>query len=196
MDPNPNAGTGGNTLTLTAGSAANGATDKPGGDLILAAGNGTGLGASGNARIQTAGAATASGTGGDTRTDRIIVVGKAKPLASGIALLFSITLTGTQSTGGRVIYTIRSTDGGSQEPTETATIKYVGTPNGVSCQNAVSDKLTLGTVNSGCTLEFVTGGFSIGITDNVSFPTPAPVVVNEVYFTIENESGSPIRLEP
>jgi hypothetical protein len=201
MDPNPTAGAAGNGLTMTAGSAATGATDQPGGDLILAAGNGTGNGASGNARIQTAGASGTSGTTADTLSDRVIVVGKAKALtltSPGFTALLSIQLTGTETAGGRVRYMVRATDGGSQIATEEGVIQYLATANSVTCTVQANDKLHLGTVNSGCTPGFFNPGSQPGISifDNVSFSSPAPIVVHEVYFTIENESGASIRLEP
>jgi hypothetical protein len=201
MDPNPTVGTAGNPLTVTAGPAATGATDQHGGDLILAAGNGTGLGGGGNARIQTAGAAAVSGTAGDTLSDRVIVVGKAKALtlsAPGFTSLFSIHLVGTQTAGGRVRYMVRATDGGSQIATEEGVIQYLATANSITCTVQTTDKLHLGTVNSGCTPGFFNPGSQPGVSifDNVSFSSPASIVVHEVYFSIENESGSTIRLEP
>jgi hypothetical protein len=185
MDPNPTAGAAGNDLTMTAGSAATGATDQPGGDLILAAGNGTGNGASGNARIQTAGASGTSGTTADTLSDRVIVVGKAKALtltAPGFTALFSINLVGTQTAGGRVRYMVRATDGGSQVATEEGVMQYLATPNSITCTVQPTDKLHLGTVQSGCTPGFFNPGSQPGISifDNVVFSTPAPIVVHEV----------------
>jgi hypothetical protein len=201
MDPNPAAGTAGNALTVTAGSAAAGATDLAGGDLILTAGDGTGLGGSGNARIQTAGANDTSGTTGDTLSDRQIVVGKAKAMTlstPGFTSLMSIHLVGTHTAGGRIRYMVRATDGGSQIATEEGVIQYLATANSITCTVQTNDKLHLGTVNSGCTPGFFNPGSQPGVSifDNVSFFSPAPIVVHEVYFTIENESGAPIRLEP
>jgi hypothetical protein len=78
MDPNPAPGGVGNALMINAGASAVGSTDLQGGDLVLAAGTGTGLGGSGNARIQTAGGEDSSGMTGNTLVDREIVIGKAK----------------------------------------------------------------------------------------------------------------------
>jgi hypothetical protein len=200
MDRNTGGG-GGNSLTLEAGSGAAGSTDQGGGDLVLTAGYGTGLGGGGNVRLQTAGANDASGTTDNTLVDRIISVGKAKPLtlnSPGFTSLMSIHLTGTHTAGGRIFYVIRATDGGSQVATEEGVIQYLATPNSITCTVDTSDKLHLGTVNSGCTPGFFNPGSQPGISiyDNVSFSSPAPLVVNEVYFTIENDSGASIRLEP
>jgi hypothetical protein len=187
-------------LTVQAGSVPSG-TDLTGGDLVLSAGNGTGLGASGNVRLQTAGATDISGSGADALGDRLIIVSKAKAMtltSPGFTSLMSIQLIGTHTAGGRIRYNIRATDGGSQIATETGVIQYTATANSITCTVAADDKLHLGTVNSGCTPGFFNPGSQPGISifDNVSFSSPAAIVVHEVYFTIENESGSPIRLEP
>lgn len=195
-------GTGaGNSLTLQAGAAAVASTDQAGGDLIASAGIGTGLGASGNVRFQTAGATDASGTSDDSLSDRVIIVSKAKALtlaSPGFTSLMSIHLIPTHVAGGRIHYVIRATDGGSQIATEEGVIQYLATANSITCTVQTDDKLHLGTVNSGCTPGFFNPGSQPGVSifDNVSFSSPAPIVIHEVYFTIENESGSSIRLEP
>lgn len=201
MERNTTSNSAGNALTIQAGGATTGATDKAGGDMLLAAGVGTGLGGSGNIRIQTAGANTLSGTTDNLLVDRVIVVSKAKQLtlnSPGFTSLMSIHLTGTQTAGGRIRYTIRATDGGSQIATEAGVIQFLATANSITCTVQADDKLHLGTVNSGCTPGFFNPGSQPGVSifDNVSFSSAAPIVVHEVYFTIENESGSPIRLEP
>jgi hypothetical protein len=200
MERNTTAGAPGNDLTIQAGGSAPGSTDQQGGDLTLAAGVGTGLGAGGNIRLQTAGAASASGTGDDVLVDRHIVVAQPKHLtlaAPGFVSLFSIKLVGTNTAGGRVHFVVRATDGGSQIATQTGTIVYLATANSITCTLA-SDTLHLGTVNAGCTPGFFNPGSQPGISifDNVSFSSPAPIVIHEVYYDIENESGSAIRLEP
>ncbi|HZR28554.1 MAG TPA: hypothetical protein VFA71_07220 [Terriglobales bacterium] len=189
-----------NDLTLQAGTASSG-TDQLGGELVLSAGNGTGLGASGNVHFQTAGAQDLSGTATDLLVDRVIIVSKAKAMtlaSPGFTSLMSIQLLGTHTAGGRIHYVIRATDGGSQIATESGVIQYLATANSITCTVQTTDKLHLGTVNSGCTPGFFNPGSQPGVSifDNVSFSSPAPIVVHEVYFTIENESGSPVRLEP
>ncbi len=151
-------------------------------------------------RLQTA-APGSSGTTDNFTTDRYIYVAKPKQMTlspPGFASLFSIHLTGTQTAGGRVYYTIRATDGGSQIATETGVIQYLATASSVTCNIQSTDKLHLGTVGSGCTPGFFNPGSQpeISIYDNVSFSSPAPIVVHEVYFSIDNESGAAIRLEP
>ncbi|MBS1864035.1 MAG: hypothetical protein JSS68_20250 [Actinobacteria bacterium] len=117
--------------------------------------------------------------------------------APGFASLFSIELSGTEVAGGLVRYTIRATDGGSQLATEHGTIQWDATANSITCTAQTDDKLHLGTVGSGCTPGFFNPGSHPGISvfDNVSFNSPAPLVVHEVYFWIENDSPYPIRLE-
>lgn len=201
MENNIVAGSTGKSLTINAGGPKTGSTDLAGGDLIMASGNGTGLGGSGNARIQTAGAADASGTGDNLLVDREIVVGKAKQMtlaSPGFTSLASFLLTGTHTAGGRIYYLVRATDGGSQIATEEGIIQFAATANSITCTVQTADKLHLGTVNSGCTPGFFNPGSHPGISvfDNVSFSSPAPIVVHEVYFRITNESQAAVRLEP
>ncbi|ABF40115.1 hypothetical protein Acid345_1112 [Candidatus Koribacter versatilis Ellin345] len=191
----------GQQLGLSGGSAAVGSTDIAGGDLVLAAGYGTGLGSGGNLREQTGSSAALSGTADGLLVDRRIVVAHGKQLtlsSPGFTSLMSIHLVGTNTAGGRIYYTIRATDGGSQIATEEGVIQYLATANSITCTVQTTDKLHLGTVNSGCTPGFFNPGSQPGVSifDNVSFSSPAPIVVHEIYFTIDNESGSSIRLEP
>jgi hypothetical protein len=191
----------GSTFSIRGGSPAAGATDIAGGDLFLGAGPGTGLGGGGNVRIQTAGANDLSGTTDNLLVDREIFVSKAKQLtlsAPGFTSLMSIHLLGTHTAGGRIFYMVRATDGGSQIATEEGVIQYLATANSITCTVQTTDKLHLGTVNSGCTPGFFNPGSQPGVSifDNVTFSSPAPIVVHEVYFRIENDSGSSIRLEP
>ena len=201
MAANPTAGAAGNALTLTAGDAATGATDQLGGNLLLEAGNGTGLGGGGNVQVRTAGANDLSGSTGDLTVDRLIVVAKGKQLtlsAPGFTSLMSIHLVGTNTAGGYIDYTVRATDGGSQIATESGKIQYLATANSITCTVQTTDKLHLGTVNSGCTPGFFNPGSQPGVSifDNVTFSSPAAIVTHEVYFTVHNNSGSSIRLEP
>jgi hypothetical protein len=191
----------GSSFTVAGGSPAAGATDVSGGDMVLSGGPGTGLGGGGNVRIQTAGQNDLSGTSDNLLVDREIFVARAKQLtlsAPGFTSLMSIHLTGTHTAGGRIFYTVRATDGGSQIATESGVIQYLATANSITCTVQTSDKLHLGTVNSGCTPGFFNPGSQPGVSifDNVTFSSPAPIVVHEVYFRITNESGSSIRLEP
>jgi len=136
----------------------------------------------------------------DLATDFTGLLKKNMTLAApGFTSLMSIHLTGTNVAGGRIFYNIRATDGGSQIATETGVIQFTATPNTITCTVDTSDKLHLGTVNSGCTPGFYNPASQPGIAvfDNVSFPSPAPIVIHEVYYRIEALSGGAnIRLEP
>jgi hypothetical protein len=191
----------GMTLTVQSGSPAAGSTDIAGGDLLLAAGQGTGLGGGGNLRLQTAGANDLSGTSDNLLVDREIFVGRAKQLtlaAPGFTSLMSIHLVGSHTAGGRIYYNVRATDGGAQIATESGIIQFTATSNSITCTVSTDDKLHLGTVNSGCTPGFFNPASQPGVSifDNVSFSTPAAIVIHETYFHIMNESGASIRLEP
>jgi hypothetical protein len=115
----------------------------------------------------------------------------------GFTSLFSVKLSGTQTAGGLVRYTVVATDGGSQIATEHGTIQWLATANSITCTVQTDDKLHLGTVNSGCTPGFFNPGSQPGVSifDNVTFSSPAPIVVHKVYFWVENDSPYPIRLE-
>lgn len=118
--------------------------------------------------------------------------------APGFTSLMSIHLTGTNTAGGRIFYMIRATDGGSQIATEEGVIQFNATANSITCTVQTTDKLHLGTVNSGCVPGFFNPQSQPGVSvfDNVSFFSPAPIVVHQVYYHIENLSGAVIRLEP
>ena len=191
----------GSPFTITSGSPAAGGTDIAGGDMVLGAGPGTGLGGGGNVRIQTAGANDLTGTTDNLLVDREIFVSRGKQLtlsAPGFTSLMSIHLVGTHTAGGRIFYMVRATDGGSQIATEEGVIQFLATANSITCTVQTTDKLHLGTVNSGCTPGFFNPGSQPGVSifDNVTFSSPAPIVVHEVYFRIVQDSGSSIRLEP
>jgi len=118
--------------------------------------------------------------------------------ALGFVPLMSIHLTGSNTAGGRIYYTIRATDGGSQIATEEGILQFLATTNSITCNITADDKLHLGTVNSGCNPTFTNPSLlpGIGIYDEVSFPTPAPIVAHEIFYRIENLSDAVIRLEP
>lgn len=102
--------TAGKSLTVEAGGATSGATDKNGGDLVLATGLSTGTGIA-NARIQVPSRATSTGTADNTLTDRLVVTG-AKTLTDNSAIaLVNIGIAAGQMAGGTITYTIEATNG-------------------------------------------------------------------------------------
>jgi hypothetical protein len=100
----------------------------------------------------------------------------------------------------RVYYVIYADDGGSQIATESGVMQVLSTSNSITCTVQTTDKLHLGTVNSGCTPGFFSPGSQPGVSifDNVSFSSPAPIVHHTVAFRIVNTSapGITIRIEP
>ena len=118
--------------------------------------------------------------------------------APGFVSLLSTHLTDTETASGRITYLIRATDGGSQIATEQGVMQYVATPNAITANVQTTDKLHLGTVNSGATPGFFNPYSQPGVSvfDNVAFSSPAPIVIHEVTFQILNTAGAQIRLEP
>jgi Collagen triple helix repeat (20 copies) len=120
-----------------------------------------------------------------------------KELKSGIANLMSVAVPPGSAAGVSVSYTILATDGGSQAVTETGVIYWNALSNAITCKTDKEAKLSLGTVNSSCVLGFFEPGFQPGLSifDSPSFSSPAPVVVNHVWFTITNNSGAALTLQ-
>ena len=104
----------------------------------------------------------------------------------GFTSLLSISISGTNTAGGRIQYTIRATDGGSQLATEHGIIQYVATSNSITCSVDATDKIHLGTVNSTSTPGFFNPASQPGVSvsDNVAFSSPASIVIHDVYFRI------------
>ena len=86
---------------------------------------------------------------------------------------------------------VRADDGGSQIATEEGVIQYLATANSITCTVQTTDKLHLGTVNSGCTPGFFNPSSQPGVSifDNVTFSSPAPIVGHDVYFRIITAQG-------
>lgn len=96
----------------------------------------------------------------------------------------------------RILYVVYADDGGSQVATESGIIQALATVNSITCTVQTTDKLHLGTVNSGCTPGFFNPGSQPGISifDNVTFSSPAPIVNHRVYFRILHVSGPGITV--
>jgi hypothetical protein len=116
----------------------------------------------------------------------------------GFTSLVSWPIAAGDAVGGYIAYTIVATDGGSQIATETGTIIYNAVTNAITCTAQITQKLHLGTVNSGCTPGFFNPGSQPGISifDNVTFSSPAPIVTHYVYFEVHNVSAAVTRFEP
>jgi hypothetical protein len=169
-------------------------------------------------RVQETGAVTIPGLPGGTTSNTLTcfdsATGRLGPCAPGVGagqITKSLTLSVPGSTalaswkvapgdaaGGTIDYTIVATDGGTQIVSEHGRIQFNATTNSITCTVDATDKLHLGTVNSGCTPGFFSPGLQPGVSifDNVAFPTSAPIVTHTIYFEIHNNSISPMRLEP
>jgi hypothetical protein len=84
--------------------------------------------------------------------------------------------------------------------TEEGVVQWDATPNSITCTVQADDKIHLGTVNSGCTPGFFSPGSQPGISifDNVSFASPASIVVHHVWFRVVTPADptETVRLEP
>jgi hypothetical protein len=211
VEANPTAGGAGNNLSISAGAAATGASNATGGDLILAAGNGTGTAAGGNVRLQAAGDAS-SGSAPDTISDRLLIAGKPKAMTGAVptANIFSLQVAAGEAAGGRVKFTIVASDGVNYAM-ETGELIYLANPQRMICAVVESEYSTLppsytnevlaapgvgesGYLNAQCNPAFFGGvpGLQIWDTEPTSF-TPT---THKVYYTIENQSQARITLQP
>jgi hypothetical protein len=192
---NPTAGQPGNALTVFGGSPSSPATDVAGGDLILAGGDGFGAGGGGAVRIQTAPAGP-SGSTGDKYVDRQVFAPKSAPMGgqSGNADVFLLSLNNGDGAGATVRFTIRANDGGSNYAVETGTcvIAAAAAPNGSQSGASLqfgADASDFGLVNASC--DFINGtgiSWGISVSDSLNFvPT-----THDIYFEIDNVSGSPL----
>jgi hypothetical protein len=120
-----------------------------------------------------------------------------KELKENLTGLMSVAVPSGSAAGGTISFTILATDGGTQLATEAGTIYWDATTNSITCKTDSTNNLHLGTVGAGCSPSFINPGFQPGIYifDNPTFFSPAPVVVNHVWFTITNNSGDVLRLE-
>jgi hypothetical protein len=120
-----------------------------------------------------------------------------KELSSGLASLMSVAIPLGSAAGGTISFTVVATDGGSQTVVESGLMLWTATTNSVTCTVDPNSRLHLGTVNASCSPGFFNPGSQPGVSifDSPSFSSPAPVVVNHVWFTITNNSGDLLRLE-
>jgi hypothetical protein len=211
VESNPTAGGAGNSLSISAGAAATGASNQPGGDLILAAGNGTGSAAGGNLHLQTAGDA-ASGAVPDTIGDRLLIVGKPKAMTGTVptANLFSLQIATGEAAGGRVKFTIVASDGVNYAM-ETGEMIYLANPLQMTCAVVESESSNnppsytndvlavpgvgqIGYLNAQCNTTYFGGAPGLQIWDTA--PASFTPTTHKVYYTIENQSQALITLQP
>lgn len=196
---NPNAGQAGNALVVSGGGAASGATDTAGGDLILAAGDGSGAGGSGAVRIQAA-ADGPSGTAADAMVDRQIFGPKSVDMGgqSGSVTPFVLNIANGDGAGATLRFTIRANDGASNFAAETGScvIAVAASPDGSMSAAGLTfsaDSVDTGGINASCDIVGGSAGNELGIalSDSLAF---APTV-HSIFFEIDNISGTPVVME-
>ena len=114
MERHTTADTAGNTLTVQAGGATSGATNRAGGDLLLQPGLGTGNATPAQVRVLALAQGTASGTADQTLVNRVVVNGAVALTSGAAATIATSTVAAGQLAGGHVIYSIEATDGTDQ----------------------------------------------------------------------------------
>ena len=114
MERHTTADTAGNTLTLQAGGATSGATNRAGGALLLEPGLGTGTGTPAQIRVLAPAQGTAAGVGNQTLVNRVIVNGTAALTSAVATTVATATAAAGQMAGGHVLYTVEATDGTDQ----------------------------------------------------------------------------------
>ena len=196
---NPTAGQPGNALLVSGGAAAKGATDTAGGDLILAAGDGTGAGGSGAVRIQAA-ADGPSGTSADALVDRQIFGPRSVDMGgqSGSVTPFVLNIANGDGAGATLRFTIRANDGASNFAAETGSCIIAVTASADGSMSAAglafsADSVDTGGINASC--DIVPGNFGnelgIAVSDSLAFvPT-----LHSIFFEIDNVSGTPVVMQ-
>jgi hypothetical protein len=193
---NPTAGESGNALTISGGGAASGATDAAGGDLILAAGDGTGSGGSGAVRVQAA-ADGPSGTEADSLVDRQIFGPKSVSMGgqSGTVTPFVLNVANGDGAGATLRFTIRANDGASNFAAETGSCVIAVAASSDGSMSAAglifsADSVDTGGINASCDIVGGNSGNELGIavSDSLTF---APTV-HSIFFEIDNVSGTPV----
>jgi len=165
MERHTTANTAGNTLTVQAGGATSGATDKSGGDLFLASGIATGsgssnvciqavaAGASGTADRSPATVATFAGTGDLTVTRDLAAVGGFKHTA-GTWYRYNLS-TGQSAVAMGVAGTLNPTDGTTHQVTEIV-MPYAGSIMGITL--ASNGARTAGSLTTDVTINGIVTG--------------------------------------
>lgn len=117
--------TAGNSLTIQAGGATSGATNKAGGDLVLQTGTNTGNVAPSHVRLMAGVMNPTSGTGDNSNVDRLRI-GPTKVLTNNSAItIVNATLASNTMIGGIISYSIQVFDGTNVQ-TETGQAIYSG----------------------------------------------------------------------
>jgi hypothetical protein len=111
-----------------------------------------------------------------------------------IVPLVSIAIPAGDGGGFRIYYTIVASDG-TNRAVESGVIRVAATSNSITCFVESAEKISLGTVNGGCTPGFFNPGSQPGVSifDNVSLPNP--ITLHKVSYRIVNLSSHTLRAE-
>jgi hypothetical protein len=195
---NPNENGSGYPLTVSGGSAAVAASNAPGGDLILAAGNGNGLGSGGNVRLQAA-SPSFTGAQANSLVDRQFIAAAPMNMGgqNGQSSYFLLNL--GNYTGGAIIvrFTIIALGGNDAEPgVASGTCYFVGVHSSrettVTALFGADHVDVFNYVNPGCAFLFDDGQSGVEVYDSVTFD---PSVLHTMYYQIENISGLPLTIQ-
>lgn len=190
------ANTAGNDLTIQAGGAISGATDKDGGDLILRSGVSTGTG-NGLTRIQVYERSLSTGSSDNTAYDRCIY-GAAKALTDNVAIsLFEVALPSNSTCGGHFRYHIHATDQTDYQ-SHTGIVTYSAINKATAISTALSHIAQAeATASSSGTLSdtfaITAGASKITITCNAN-STLAGVDEIVIHYTLENHSDKVVTI--
>jgi hypothetical protein len=167
--------------------------------LILAAGNGNGLGAGGNVRLQAA-SPSFTGTQANSLVDRQFIAAAPMNMGgqNGVSSYFLLNL--GNDTGGAIFvrFTIIALGGGDAEQgvaSGTCFFASVTSSTGESTVTALfgADHVdAFNNVNPGCAPFLGDGQSGVEVYDSVTFD---PLTLHTMYYQIENISGLPLTIQ-
>jgi len=172
------------------------------GTLLLPSGlNGT---TPGNVDLQTE-------TASKTMTDRLLIAGTAKTMSGTPpqANVFSVAVAKGDAAGGRVKFTLVASDG-THYAMETGEIIYLANPTSMNCAIVISEYSAIpptytnttlavpaigqtGALNAQCEATTFSGSPGLIIYDTL--PTSFTPTTHKLYYTIENQSQTPLTLQ-
>lgn len=192
---NTTTNTGGNNLTIQAGGATSGATDKDGGMLVLSPGMSTGM-AKASTRLQRLTRASSTSTSDNTLTDAHIVPSEVHITSESSVNLFEIALPAGSMAGGFITFQICATDG-TDFQVHSGHVNYAAVNKGGVYSTQIVDEATTDDANAsstGTTTDTwaITSG-SNKITISVTIACSS-IVANDIrlYYTIHNGSRQSI----
>jgi hypothetical protein len=187
MERHITANTAGNNLTLQAGGATTGATDKDGGMLVLSPGVPTGTGKT-SVRIKRYLRAVSTGTSDNESYDAVIIPSEVA-ISDGVAKsLFEIALPSGGIAGGSIEYSIQATDGTDHQAL-TGYVTFAAINKGGAYTTQITEvagnqakAVSAGTITAAWTILNGTNKVTIQVTGDTSL-TPTAFVI---YYKIHN----------